>query len=208
MTSVHRRWYVVQSQPNAELKAVAHLNRQGFDTYLPRYLKRIRHARRVDVVASAAVPALLLCFDRHDNPAVALGLLDCRRFEFAWHRQCAFARYGAGRGSVEAARRRRGVRQAGAPAGFPRRDKRFACLKASLPTALDFTMECRIAIASRSCSICSAARCACWWTWRPLRRLERRAGFNTVCFGLGQFTRTAVARLDAAIRMSETFQGT
>ncbi|HEU4660471.1 MAG TPA: transcription termination/antitermination NusG family protein, partial [Pseudolabrys sp.] len=28
-----QRWYVVQSQPNAENKAVAHLNRQGFETY-------------------------------------------------------------------------------------------------------------------------------------------------------------------------------
>jgi len=50
------RWYVVQSQPNAELKAVAHLSRQGFATYLPRYLKRRRHARRVDVVASPLFP--------------------------------------------------------------------------------------------------------------------------------------------------------
>jgi transcriptional antiterminator RfaH len=39
------RWYVAQTQPNAEAKAVAHLNRQGFGTYLPRYLKRRRHAR-------------------------------------------------------------------------------------------------------------------------------------------------------------------
>ena len=51
------RWYVVQSQPNAELKAAAHLNRQGFTTYLPRYMKRRRHARRVEDVHSEA-----LCF--------------------------------------------------------------------------------------------------------------------------------------------------
>jgi transcriptional antiterminator RfaH len=59
MTSIHRRWYVVQSQPNAELKATAHLNRQGFDTYLPRYLKRVRHARRVDVVSRPLFPRYL-----------------------------------------------------------------------------------------------------------------------------------------------------
>jgi len=59
MISDGHRWYVVQSQPNAELKAVAHLNRQGFATYLPRYLKRRRHARRVDVVASPLFPRYL-----------------------------------------------------------------------------------------------------------------------------------------------------
>jgi hypothetical protein len=30
-------WYVVQTQPNAERKALVHLERQGFATYLPRY---------------------------------------------------------------------------------------------------------------------------------------------------------------------------
>jgi transcriptional antiterminator RfaH len=59
MTSSEHRWYVVQSQPNAELKAVAHLNRQGFVTYLPRYLKRRHHARRVDIVAAPLFPRYL-----------------------------------------------------------------------------------------------------------------------------------------------------
>jgi transcriptional antiterminator RfaH len=49
----------VQSQPNAECKAVAHLNRQGFGTYLPRYLKRRRHARRIDTVAAPLFPRYL-----------------------------------------------------------------------------------------------------------------------------------------------------
>lgn len=53
------RWYVVQTQVNAENKAVAHLARQGFATYLPRYLKRRRHARRVDVVAAPLFPRYL-----------------------------------------------------------------------------------------------------------------------------------------------------
>jgi len=53
------RWYVVQTQPNAEGKAIAHLGRQGFATYLPRYLKRRRHARRVDVVAAPLFPRYL-----------------------------------------------------------------------------------------------------------------------------------------------------
>jgi transcriptional antiterminator RfaH len=53
------RWYVVQTRPRAEGQAVAHLNRQGFATYLPRYLKRRRHARRVDTVATPLFPRYL-----------------------------------------------------------------------------------------------------------------------------------------------------
>ena len=49
-------WYVVQTQPHAERKAVAHLARQDFETYLPRYLKRRRHARRTEMVAAALFP--------------------------------------------------------------------------------------------------------------------------------------------------------
>ena len=37
MMSAQSQWYVVQTQANAENKAVAHLARQGFATYLPRY---------------------------------------------------------------------------------------------------------------------------------------------------------------------------
>jgi len=54
-----QRWYVVQSQPNAERKAIAHLERQGFVTYLPRYLKRRRHARRVEIVSAPLFPRYL-----------------------------------------------------------------------------------------------------------------------------------------------------
>jgi transcriptional antiterminator RfaH len=59
MRSGQSRWYVVQTQANAENKAVAHLGRQGFTTYLPRYLKRRRHARRVDMVAAPLFPRYL-----------------------------------------------------------------------------------------------------------------------------------------------------
>jgi transcriptional antiterminator RfaH len=52
-------WYVVQTQPNAERKALVHLERQGFATYLPRYLKRRRHARRVDIVSAPLFPRYL-----------------------------------------------------------------------------------------------------------------------------------------------------
>jgi transcriptional antiterminator RfaH len=59
MTLSRPEWYVVQTQPNAESKAVAHLGRQGFATYLPRYQKRRRHARRVDMVAAPLFPRYL-----------------------------------------------------------------------------------------------------------------------------------------------------
>ena len=41
------RWYVAKTQPNAELKARFHLERQGFEVYLPRYMRRVSHARRI-----------------------------------------------------------------------------------------------------------------------------------------------------------------
>ncbi|MGN6285686.1 MAG: transcription termination/antitermination protein NusG [Afipia sp.] len=46
------RWYVVQTQVHAEIKAAQNLIRQGYAVYLPRYLKRRRHARKIDLVAS------------------------------------------------------------------------------------------------------------------------------------------------------------
>ena len=53
------RWYVVQTQTNAETKASVHLARQGFATYMPRYVKRRRHARRVDIIAAPLFPRYL-----------------------------------------------------------------------------------------------------------------------------------------------------
>jgi transcriptional antiterminator RfaH len=53
------RWYVVQTQPHAELRAAQHLERQGFPTYLPRYRKRRRHARRLEIVAAPLFPRYL-----------------------------------------------------------------------------------------------------------------------------------------------------
>lgn len=59
MTASTQRWYVVQTQPHAEHKAAANLVRQGFQVYLPRYLKRRRHARKVDMVAAPLFPRYL-----------------------------------------------------------------------------------------------------------------------------------------------------
>jgi transcriptional antiterminator RfaH len=56
---IDARWYVVQTQGHAETKACWHLARQGFETYLPRYLKRRRHARRVEMVPAPLFPRYL-----------------------------------------------------------------------------------------------------------------------------------------------------
>jgi transcriptional antiterminator RfaH len=60
-------WYVVQTHVHAERKAQMHLDRQGFDAYVPRYLKRRRHARRIELVPAPLYPSyLFVAF----NPAI------------------------------------------------------------------------------------------------------------------------------------------
>jgi transcriptional antiterminator RfaH len=56
---LHPRWFVAHTQPHAEAKATAHLKRQGFEIYFPRYLKRRRHARRIETVAAPLFPRYL-----------------------------------------------------------------------------------------------------------------------------------------------------
>jgi transcriptional antiterminator RfaH len=50
------RWYVVHTQPQNELRAELNLRRQGFTTYLPRYLRPRRHARKLETVARPLFP--------------------------------------------------------------------------------------------------------------------------------------------------------
>ena len=50
------RWFVAHTQPQAESRALLNLERQGFEAYLPRYLKRRRHARKVDIVPTPLFP--------------------------------------------------------------------------------------------------------------------------------------------------------
>lgn len=57
MTQTASQWYAVHA--HCENKAAAHLQRQGFETYLPRYLKRRRHARRIETVAAPVFPRYL-----------------------------------------------------------------------------------------------------------------------------------------------------
>lgn len=57
--SAGTEWYVVHTQPNNEQRAEVHLNQQGFRTYLPRYLRKRRHARRLETVARPLFPRYL-----------------------------------------------------------------------------------------------------------------------------------------------------
>jgi transcriptional antiterminator RfaH len=52
------RWYVVHTQPQAETRALWHLRRQGFECFLPRIRKLVRHARKVE-------PRLVALFPRY-----------------------------------------------------------------------------------------------------------------------------------------------
>ncbi len=53
------KWLVAYTQPRGESVADRHLQNQGFAVYLPRYLKRRRHARRTDWVAAPLFPRYL-----------------------------------------------------------------------------------------------------------------------------------------------------
>jgi transcriptional antiterminator RfaH len=52
-------WCAVQTHVRSEDKAAFHLRRQGYKVYLPRYLKRRKHARRVDWVPAPLFPRYL-----------------------------------------------------------------------------------------------------------------------------------------------------
>ena len=51
-----QKWFVVQTQVNAEAKAARNLLQQGLDIYLPRYLKRRSHARKIERIAAPLFP--------------------------------------------------------------------------------------------------------------------------------------------------------
>lgn len=61
------KWYVVYAQAGKEQVAVQNLIKQGFTTYLPRYRKRCRHARRVYDVMTPLFPRYLFV---RMNPAL------------------------------------------------------------------------------------------------------------------------------------------
>jgi transcriptional antiterminator RfaH len=52
-------WYAVHTRPQAEMKALENLLRQGYEAYLPRYRTEIRHARRLQTVLRPLFPRYL-----------------------------------------------------------------------------------------------------------------------------------------------------
>ncbi len=51
-----KRWYVAYTQPTAERRVAGHLERQGFDAYLPLCRQIRRHARREETVLRPLFP--------------------------------------------------------------------------------------------------------------------------------------------------------
>lgn len=78
--SGQQAWYVVHTQLNGEARAELNLRRQGFHTYLPRYLRSRRHARRTHMVPRPLFPrylfvALDLARDRWRSIPSTFGVL-------------------------------------------------------------------------------------------------------------------------------------
>lgn len=55
-------WYIVRTKARAEERAVWHLNNQGFEAYLPRYTKQIRHARKTQTVLRPLFPGYVFVY--------------------------------------------------------------------------------------------------------------------------------------------------
>ncbi len=53
------RWYAVHAQPNREVRAKSQLENQGYEVFLPRRLKTVRHARKLTNVAAPFFPRYL-----------------------------------------------------------------------------------------------------------------------------------------------------
>jgi transcription elongation factor/antiterminator RfaH len=53
------RWYLVHTQPKKDLQARMHLHVQGFRTFVPQYLRTIRHARKLRTERAPLFPSYL-----------------------------------------------------------------------------------------------------------------------------------------------------
>lgn len=63
-----KQWFVAHTQARGEDRAVSNLERQGFATFVPRYRRRRRHARRVDTVRAPLFPGYVFV---HLDPETA-----------------------------------------------------------------------------------------------------------------------------------------
>ena len=53
------RWFLVRTLPRCEAKAQFHLGAQGFATFLPQFLKTVRHARQLRTVRAPLFPGYI-----------------------------------------------------------------------------------------------------------------------------------------------------
>src|SRR6185437_17046763 len=54
--AVGERWYVARTLPQRELRAAQQLANQGFRSFLPRYWKNRRHARKMETISVPLFP--------------------------------------------------------------------------------------------------------------------------------------------------------
>lgn len=54
-----KSWFVVRAKTGIEDRAAGHLCNQGFEVYLPRYRKQVRHARKTQTVLRPVFPGYL-----------------------------------------------------------------------------------------------------------------------------------------------------
>ena len=67
-------WCAVQTHVRSEDKAAFHLRRQGYTVFLPKHLKRRKHARRIDWVPAPLFPRyLFVAIDPETTPWWAIG---------------------------------------------------------------------------------------------------------------------------------------
>ena len=75
-----RSWFLVQAKTGQEALAEANLRRQGYETFLPRICRTVRHARRTRVETPAHFPGYLFVsfdpdVDRWRNIGHTLGVV-------------------------------------------------------------------------------------------------------------------------------------
>ncbi len=69
-----KRWYALRTKVQQEVWAENNLLERGLEVYLPRYLKRRRHARKTDYVQAPLFPRYLFAradVDRGERPTMA-----------------------------------------------------------------------------------------------------------------------------------------
>ncbi|MCZ4282359.1 transcriptional activator RfaH [Kiloniella laminariae] len=54
-----KKWYVVNTQANQEIRAEINLARQGYQVFLPYFMKSRKHARKIDIVKKPLFPGYI-----------------------------------------------------------------------------------------------------------------------------------------------------